>query len=132
MVTDPLVSGLSITSSPASGDAYAAGETITVDVTFDQTVTVTGAPNLALTIGSTARQATGSHVSGQSKITFSYTVATSDRDTDGISIAAGALTPERCHHPQRQGRGRAAGPRLPRRRRPPPATRCRRRPASWR
>ena len=92
VVTDPLVSGLSITSSPASGDAYAAGETITVDVTFDQTVTVTGAPNLALTIGSTARQATGSHVSGQSKITFSYTVATSDRDTDGISIAAAALT----------------------------------------
>ena len=92
VVTDPVVSGLGITSSPASGDAYAAGETITVDVTFDQTVTVTGAPNLALTIGSTARQATGSHVSGQSKITFSYTVATSDRDTDGISIAAGALT----------------------------------------
>ena len=64
-----------------------------MDVTFDQTVAVTGTPNLALTIGSTARQATGSHVSGQSKITFSYTVATSDRDTDGISIAAAALTP---------------------------------------
>ena len=92
VVTDPVVSGLGITSSPASGDAYAAGETITVDVTFDQTVTVTGAPNLALTIGSTARQATGSHVSGQSKITFRYPVATSDRDTDGISIAAAALT----------------------------------------
>ena len=93
VVTDPVVSGLSITSSPASGDAYAAGETIAVDLIFDQTVTVTGRPNLALTIGGTARQATGSHVSGQSKITFRYTVATSDRDTDGISIAAAALTP---------------------------------------
>ena len=40
----------------------------------------------------TTRQAAGSHTAGESKIAFSYTVATADRDADGIAIAAGALT----------------------------------------
>ena len=88
----PAVTGVSITSNPASGDAYAAGETITADVTFDQVLTVTGAPNLAIAVGATTRQAAGSHTSGESKIAFSYTVATADKDIDGIAIAAGALT----------------------------------------
>ena len=92
VVTDPVVTDVAITSSPASGDAYDVGETITVDVTFDQTVTVEGAPNLALTIGSEARKAGGSHVTGQSRITFSYRVAANDRDANGISIAGNALT----------------------------------------
>ena len=92
VVTDPVVTDVAITSSPASGDAYDAGETITVDVTFDQAVTVEGAPNLALTIGSEARKAGGRHVAGQSRITFSYRVAANDRDANGISIAGGALT----------------------------------------
>ena len=92
VVTDPVVSGVSVTSSPAVGDAYAAGETITVDVTFDQPVTVTGAPELALTIGSKLRQATGSPAANRRTVSFSYPVATGDRDTDGISITGSALT----------------------------------------
>ena len=92
VVTDPAVGGVRITSRPASGDAYRAGETITVEVTFDQAVTVTGAPQLALTIGSATRQATGSPVAGQRALSFRYPVTTSDRDTDGISITGGALT----------------------------------------
>ncbi len=92
VVTDPVVSGVSVTSSPAAGDAYAAGETITVDVTFDQPVTVTGAPELALTIGSKLRQATGSPAANRRTVSFSYPVATGDRDTDGISITGSALT----------------------------------------
>ncbi len=92
VVTDPFVTGLTITSGPASGDTYAAGETITAEVTFDQALTVTGAPQLALSVGDATRQAAGSHVTGESKLSFSYTLGTSDRAADGISIAAGALT----------------------------------------
>ena len=92
VVTDPVVTGLTITSSPASGDTYAAGETITADVTFDQVLTVTGAPQLALSVGDATRQAAGSHTTGESRISFSYTLGIADRDADGISVAAGALT----------------------------------------
>ena len=92
VVTDPVVTGVAITSSPASGDTYAAGETITADVTFDQVLTVTGTPQLAIAVGATTRQAAGSHTTGESKISFSYTVGTADKDADGIAVAAGALT----------------------------------------
>ena len=92
VATNPVVTGVAIASSPAAGDSYKTGETITVDVTFNQPVSVTGAPQLAIAIGATTRQATGSHSAGESKIAFSYTVATDDRDSDGISIAANALT----------------------------------------
>ena len=51
----PTVSGVSITSSPASGDTYELAEVIRVRVTFDRAVDVTGRPLLALTIGSTTR-----------------------------------------------------------------------------
>ena len=61
-------------------------------MTFDQVLTVTGAPQLAIAVGTTTRQAAGSHTSGESKIAFSYTVATADRDADCIAVAAGALT----------------------------------------
>ena len=92
VVTDPVVSGVRITSSPASGGAYRAGETITAEVAFNQTLTVTGTPRLAIAVGATTRQASGSHTAGESRISFSYTVATDDKDTDGIAIAADALT----------------------------------------
>ena len=91
VVSDPVVTGVAITSSPASGDVYAPGEAITADVTFDRALTVTGAPQLAIAIGSATRQAAGSHAAGESKIAFSYTVTTADRDADGVAIAAGAL-----------------------------------------
>ncbi len=92
VATNPVVTGVAIASSPAAGDSYKTGETITVDVTFNQPVAVTGTPQLAIAIGATTRQATGSHSSGANKIAFSYTVATDDKDADGIAIAANALT----------------------------------------
>ena len=89
----PAVSGVSITSSPASGDTYELAERISVWVTFNQAVDVTGAPQLALTIGSTTRQAgLRAYVSGRTTYIFRYVVQSSDGDSDGISIAASALT----------------------------------------
>ena len=91
VVVVPRVSGVSIASSPASGSSYAAGENIDVAVAFSQAVTVTGSPQLALTVGSRTRQAAFRSVSG-STVNFRYTTVGGDRDSDGVSIAADALT----------------------------------------
>ncbi len=90
-VTAPVVSGTAIASSPASGDTYVLGEQIDVTVTFNRLVAVTGTPQLALTIGTATRQANYASRTGTA-LTFSYTVQGSDGDTDGISVAASALT----------------------------------------
>ena len=90
-VTAPVVSGTAIASSPASGDTYRRGEQISVTVTFNRPVAVTGTPQLALTIGTATRQANYASRTGTA-LTFSYTVQASDSDADGISVAASALT----------------------------------------
>ena len=66
---------------------------IGVDVTFSESVTVTGAPTIGLAIGTETR--TASWKSGQGAGTthrFEYTVAEGDEDRDGIAIAANALS----------------------------------------
>ena len=88
----PTVSGVAITSSPSGGDTYSSSERITATVFFSEAVTVTGAPQLALTIGAQTRQADYSSGNGTSSLSFSYDVQYSDVDADGISIAASALT----------------------------------------
>ena len=93
-VTDvPAVSAVRVSSSPASGDAYGALETISVDVRFDQAVTVTAPnPSLALTVGARTRSAAFAGKPNASTLRFSYRVQASDDDDDGIGVAAGALT----------------------------------------
>ena len=86
------VSSVSIASTPQSDSTYGAGETITVSVLFTENVTVTGAPRVALTVGSATRDAAYTSGSGTSTLTFSYTVQSGDSDTDGVSIAADALS----------------------------------------
>ena len=89
----PVVSGVSITSSPASGDTYELAEEVNIQVTFDRAVDLTGMPQLALTVGATTRQASYSgYVPGGTTYGFSYVVQSSDSDSDGISIGASALT----------------------------------------
>ena len=93
MVTPAAVSGAAITSTPSSGSKYGLGEQIEVQLTFNRAVTASGAPQLALAIGTETRQA--SYASGSSTATvlaFQYTVAAADSDTDGLSVAANALT----------------------------------------
>ena len=72
---------------------YAAGEVIWAIVTFDRAVTITGAPQLALTIGAHVRQAAFSRTSSDpDDISFKYTVTAADFDGDGIGIGSAALT----------------------------------------
>ena len=74
-------------------------------VTFDESVVVTGEPQLEIDIGGTARLATFGH-SGRiypsvlsiaretepSVVIFGYTVQEGDEDTDGISVSADKIT----------------------------------------
>ena len=89
------------TSSPQSGDTYNVGETIEATITFSRLVKVTGAPQLALGVGTQTKQAAYSDCLRDSQtdpaglceaLKFQYVVQSSDSDADGISIAADALT----------------------------------------
>ena len=77
--------------SPARGDTYERGERVQVEVRFDRAVTATGSPQVALTIGTRTRYAAFSSWGGRS-LYFDYTVQEGDRDDDGISVAADALS----------------------------------------
>ena len=85
----PSILSVSLTSDPGGG--YATGEEIEATVRFNKTVAVTGTPQLGLTVGSITRQALYQG-GAREVVTFSYAVAADETDTDGVSIAANALS----------------------------------------
>ena len=80
-----------IESIPLDGRAYGTGERIEISVRFETDVTVSGSPQLALTIGSGVRAAAFIANQGNGQLAFRYAVEPADRDSDGISIAPDAL-----------------------------------------
>ena len=90
--TTPTVSTVAITSNPGTNNTYAAGDAITVSVTFSEAVTVTGTPRVTLDIGGQPRYAkyTGAG-SATEQTLFGYTVLVGDEDTDGVSLQANSL-----------------------------------------
>ena len=89
----PLVREISVSGAPGGGTS-AHGEEISVGVTFTERVHVTGQPRLTLELGGGQRTAVLSGVSsigGAYTLYFSYTVATGDLDTDGVSVSAGRI-----------------------------------------
>ena len=92
----PVVSDVDVTSEPGDDDTYAIGDTIQVTVTFDQAVTVTGAPRIQLRVGGGNQEHfrwadyTGPG-SAEGALLFAYTVEAGDFDDDGIYIAADEL-----------------------------------------
>ena len=77
---------------PAKGDIYGPGETVRVGVEFDRAVTMTGNPQVALTIGTQTRHAAYSWWWRDDRtLDFAYVVQEGDRDEDGISIPANAV-----------------------------------------
>ena len=78
--------------SPSNGDTYGLGERIDVLVYFDQAVRVDGGtpPQVALQIGGETRYASYWYYGPY--VHFAYIVTAEDKDTDGISIPANALT----------------------------------------
>ena len=100
----PRVAGI-LVEGPPGGDTFELAETISVWVWFNREVAVTGAPQLALTIGAQTRYASfaataalmptplaSSPAFAARPVNFLYSVEASDHDEDGISIDANALT----------------------------------------
>ena len=92
--TRPGVSSAAITSVPASGQTYAAGEAIEVTLTFDEAVAVdatAGQPGLSLQVGTVTRDALYVSGRGTTALVFRYRVQEGDMDSDGIGWSATAL-----------------------------------------
>jgi uncharacterized protein YfaP (DUF2135 family) len=86
-----LVDGVAPTITSVTGPAagtYIVGQNLDFTVQFDDTVNVTGTPQLVLTIGSTTRYATYVSGSGSANLVFRYTVQSGDLDSDGIAVAS--------------------------------------------
>jgi hypothetical protein len=87
--TVPTVTG--VTSNTANG-TYGVGTVIDVRVTFSETVSVTGTPQLLLETGTTDRNATYVSRSGSNTLVFNYTVQTGDMSNDLDYVATSSLT----------------------------------------
>ncbi len=84
--------GVAITSDPGNDDTYAIGDVVEATLTFDQPIHVEGAPTVPLTVGGETRNATYDSMSTDRRsAAFRYTVAEDDEDTDGVSVASGAV-----------------------------------------
>ncbi len=90
--TTPTVSTVAVTSDPGTDYTHALGNTIEVDLTFSEAVTVTGEPYLLIDVGGTNRQASYHSGSGVTQLLFRYTVLAGDDDDDGIAVVANSLT----------------------------------------
>lgn len=88
----PRVASLSFTSRPASGGTYGLGERIRSRVAFDEIVSVSGSPTLALGIGSQTRSMTHIGLDRGRVLDFEYQVQASDLDANGVSIGTNALS----------------------------------------
>ena len=89
-----MVDSVAISSDPGDDGTYAAGDVISVALTFNQPVTVDtmdGTPYVAVSVGDNLRNASYTDIDATGKVlTFSYTVVEDDSDQNGISIAANA------------------------------------------
>ena len=94
---------IGVTSSPASGDTYAAGETVTVRLTFTEAVDVTGRPFVYLNVGGALRKAVYAAGSGSANLDFAYTVQAADFDANGVSICSSRLLDPACGRVQLDG-----------------------------
>ena len=81
------ITGVSMQSSPAIGDSYAAAETVTVRLTFSEAVDVTERPFVYLNVGGAVRKAEFASGSGSANLDFAYTVAAADFDADGVTVS---------------------------------------------
>lgn len=88
----PTVSSLSITSTATAGSTYIPGQTISVTIVWNETVTVTGTPRLTMVVGSTDKFLTYASGSTTTSLVFSYTAESGTTDTDGVSVTANTLS----------------------------------------
>ena len=89
----PSVVGVAITSEPARGNTYGAGEVIEVQVTFSEIVYICqgGAPRLRLDVGTAQPYVNYVDGAGTTTLAYRYTVRPLDQDDDGISMGPDAM-----------------------------------------
>ena len=88
----PTITGRpAITSDPGGDSTYAISDAIAVTLTFDSAITVTGTPQLEITVGS-ARKAAACAALSSDKLVCTYTVVEGDAAPNGIEIEANKLT----------------------------------------
>jgi hypothetical protein len=79
-----------VTSSSTNG-TFSIGDSVSIQVTFTEAVTVSGAPRLTLETGSTDRAVDYVSGSGTSTLTFTYTVQAGDSSTDLDYVSTSSL-----------------------------------------
>ena len=87
-------SGVAISSDAGTDRFYTAGETITVKLTFSESVNVTGTPRLKIDLDPDAggeKWADHSSGSGTTMLEFSYTVAEGDSADQGVAVSPNTL-----------------------------------------
>ena len=85
---------MAITSDPGRDNTYGKDDVITISVTFDQAVNVTGAPRIAIDMDPAdwgEKQAAYASGSGATTLTFTYTVVQPNESTQGIAVLADTL-----------------------------------------
>ncbi|MBU6953421.1 tandem-95 repeat protein [Hahella sp. HN01] len=80
----------SVTSSTGNG-SYKAGDGVSIQILFDQSVFVSGTPQLQLETGATDQNVNYASGSGGSTLNFAYTVQSGDTSTDLDYTGTGAL-----------------------------------------
>lgn len=86
--TGILVDGLDVNISsitPPADATYKIGDALGFTVVYNYPAVVTGTPRIQITVGAATRYATYTGGSGTVNHTFSYTIASGDTDTDGIT-----------------------------------------------
>ena len=98
ILSEPYITGIALTSDAnddgiaGDDDTYAIGDTIEATVTFSESVTVTGTPEITLDIGGNTPTATYISGSTSTELVFVYTVVAGDFDDNGVSIVENMLT----------------------------------------
>ncbi|WP_170272568.1 Ig-like domain-containing protein [Litorivicinus lipolyticus] len=87
---DPTVPTVTSVTTPNAG-SYNAGDSLSFTVNLSEDVSVTGTPQLALSVGGVTQQASYVSGDGTSALVFSYTVQSGDNDSDGIAVSGLAL-----------------------------------------
>ena len=90
----PKVTGVAVTSTPASSDTYTLGETIRVALTFSEVVNVSGTPRLKIDMDPAhwgQKWASYESGAGTNSLTFAHEVVEPNISTRGIAVLANTL-----------------------------------------
>ncbi len=89
----PYVTGIGVADLAPGAEVHRTGDAIRIGVALSEAVAVTGSPRLAIAVGQATRTAAYDPAgSTPGFLVFTYTVAATDRDADGIAVGADALS----------------------------------------